>query len=198
MYVDNKDLNLLNAFFADRLRQVNMAASSRPNLDSELEHLTSCSICLEPLKDPRFLPCAHTFCRGCLQDVVDKAAESKNSHIACPLCQTRTPIPKPPEEFPKAFFFTNLCEILQKTKSSGNQKCHWCLEDNDEEVDASWICLDCAEILCNQCKRYHMRNNKSHLCTSIADLTSRETQQNFENQEHSYLYETQQGTGLPL
>ncbi|RVE65359.1 hypothetical protein OJAV_G00135050 [Oryzias javanicus] len=42
-----------------------------------------CPVCLEILVEPVTLPCAHTFCKSCFLESVDKAA------LCCPLCRKR-------------------------------------------------------------------------------------------------------------
>ena len=51
----------------------------------------SCSICLDTFKDPRVLPCVHSFCYGCLEGWISKSRSSQT--ITCPLCRDASPIP---------------------------------------------------------------------------------------------------------
>ena len=57
-----------------------MAESLRNKVD---EHLT-CSVCLESFKDPKVLPCLHTFCLGC---IVNLAENAESDTINCPECR---------------------------------------------------------------------------------------------------------------
>src|SRR6218665_609565 len=57
---------------------------------------TQCSICLEVFRDPRLLPCGHTFCTLCLQRLVDHCQPPYSWPIrgfACPLCRTFVLVP---------------------------------------------------------------------------------------------------------
>ena len=36
-----------------------------------IEELLECTICLEQFKNPKMLPCQHTFCENCLQNLVE-------------------------------------------------------------------------------------------------------------------------------
>lgn len=48
-----------------------------------LNDLLECSVCLERLDtSSKVLPCQHTFCRKCLQDIVDT-----NKELRCPECR---------------------------------------------------------------------------------------------------------------
>ena len=59
---------------------VTMAESLRNKVD---EHLT-CSVCLKSFKDPKVLPCLHTFCHGC---IVNLAKNARSDTINCPECR---------------------------------------------------------------------------------------------------------------
>ena len=47
----------------------------------QLENLIKCAICLKDFKDPRILPCSHTFCLECIQ----QTAASNGGRFECPL-----------------------------------------------------------------------------------------------------------------
>lgn len=48
-----------------------------------LNDLLECSVCLERLDtSSKVLPCQHTFCRKCLQDIIDT-----NKELRCPECR---------------------------------------------------------------------------------------------------------------
>ena len=47
------------------------------------EHLT-CSVCLEPFKDPKVLPCLHSYCHEC---IINLAKNAKSNTIDCPECR---------------------------------------------------------------------------------------------------------------
>jgi len=49
---------------------------------NELDETLECSICKEVLKDPRILPCEHTFCLECIK-------KWSVRQLTCPVCRTR-------------------------------------------------------------------------------------------------------------
>ena len=48
------------------------------------EHLT-CPVCMEQLREPKVLPCLHTYCKACLQKLVKK--QGSDHIITCPECR---------------------------------------------------------------------------------------------------------------
>ncbi len=80
------------------------------------EHLT-CSVCLEPFKDPKVLPCLHSYCHECIVRLT-KNAESNT--INCPECRLSV-------EVRKMVIVKLLIELIEKL----NVKICKCPEIND-------------------------------------------------------------------
>ena len=57
------------------------ASTLAENLEKELE----CAVCLEQFKDPKVLPCLHSFCKICLEGLVCR--ERKTWKLNCPSCR---------------------------------------------------------------------------------------------------------------
>ncbi len=62
------------------LLQVAMAS-----LDRCVDEVLQCSICLETFKDPRMLPCQHTFCKACLESSTNGKRSGDTAN--CALCR---------------------------------------------------------------------------------------------------------------
>ena len=62
------------------------------NLQRQISEQINCSICLDRFDHPRILPCQHSFCLDCLQDV---ARENNPNTVDCPLCRREYDIPIP-------------------------------------------------------------------------------------------------------
>ena len=80
-------------------------------LDQELK----CSICHEMFKDPRMLPCQHTFCLECLENL-SKLGNGKT--MDCSLCKRTQdlPIQNGVKGFPENMLMKSLLDI--KTRPS--------------------------------------------------------------------------------
>ena len=72
-------LVLLNA---DCLKSSRIMATS--SLRSKFEEHFTCSVCLEQLKDPKVLPCLHSFCHDC---IVKLPRNRQTKNMACPECR---------------------------------------------------------------------------------------------------------------
>jgi hypothetical protein len=57
----------------------NIRSAAPPPIQKETVH--ACPLCNNEYKDPRVLPCTHTYCFNCIRDKL-----IKNSRITCPKC----------------------------------------------------------------------------------------------------------------
>ncbi len=60
---------------------------------SSQEDLVTCALCMEIYTDPRALPCLHSFCYGCLNNLIKSALDKLQCKLKCPLCQETHMIP---------------------------------------------------------------------------------------------------------
>lgn len=77
--VKEKELKLKR----NQLRQTMAKAASLA--DTLGEHL-KCAVCLDQYTEPKVLPCLHTFCKRCLQGVLNH--EAAVWKLICPTCRT--------------------------------------------------------------------------------------------------------------
>lgn len=122
----------------------------------------NCSICLEPIRKPKCLPCSHTFCEQCLQSYITRASIGKEEarfEFSCPVCRRMTGCPKqdvPAEEWAKYFpahTFLNSLNLLMGDKSEDNP-CAVCLRDHKQVKAENW-CRECQEFICAFCTGQH-------------------------------------------
>ena len=53
----------------------------------------SCGVCLETHKEPKVLPCCHTFCKSCLDGLVTDTMSKKGGGLKCPECRAEHEVP---------------------------------------------------------------------------------------------------------
>ena len=132
-----------------------MAASSDTQLD-----ITTCSICFETFKVPKYLPCLHSFCRGCLQTYITSAFRNNSAltGIHCPVCRDFVKKPdssnveKWAAEFPCNHLLVSIIDMNHSREEY--QPCQACKRKNKTEIAKLW-CENCSEALCETCKDYH-------------------------------------------
>ena len=64
------------------------------------EHL-SCPVCHQLFKNPKFLPCYHSYCEGCLEKIMVR------SKITCPECRQEAIVPTGGVKNFQSNFFVN-------------------------------------------------------------------------------------------
>ena len=99
----------------------------------------SCGVCLHDLTDARLLPCLHSFCRPCLDQLaVDVGPDGQ---VRCPTC--RTPCHLPVDRGAAA-----LPRDSTKAKGETDGTCEVCWREDGERRPASVWCGECEVGLC--------------------------------------------------
>ena len=122
------------------------------NLKKEAE----CPLCMETIKNPKTLPCLHSFCLECLDKLAGFTRRQLQTIIKCPVCQTSFQIPEEDtfNNLPTSFHLNRLVDVLAlKHGSKQAQKCGNC----DENNSATCYCFVCQNFLCKDCFECHQR-----------------------------------------
>lgn len=122
----------------------------------DIKSLLTCCICLDIFKNPRMLPCFHTFCKKCLTGLPTCLTLGKNG-ICCPMCRA---------------FYENgqdknhpvLEQLIELYRNKTGQTSE---VDSDKEEDGSktcksckvergiWYCVECKKKSCENCHKSH-------------------------------------------
>ena len=124
-------------------------------MTNKVESFLECSVCLEPLKDPRTLPCFHSFCKVCLEKIVQierKKSKSKIEDFNCPTCRTVYTLKGDKEvaDLSCSHFIRNMLEAVQLQHHAKHANCSKC-----DKEPASSRCLTCELFLCDSCLTEH-------------------------------------------
>lgn len=129
----------------------------------QLEQLLTCPICLDRYRNPKILPCHHTYCQEpCLEGLVDYARRQ----IKCPECRAEHRIPYQgvstfPTNVTLGRFLELHCNITGEEPEpipSMMERCNVCSEKSTVER-----CAHCDKKICSDCKEAHMDIQKREL-----------------------------------
>ena len=151
-----------------------------------------CTLCHESFRDPRLLPCLHTFCAECLekfaselehQQVKDQDEVKRDElcvrlrEFPCPECDSNIEVPDGGvQEFPNNSFMDSLQgAVAGQQRIAEEQRCTSC-EEGDLAV--MW-CHDCNTYLCDECHSAHarfraMRVHKVYTLEEMRDMNINE------------------------
>eukprot|EP00058_Branchiostoma_floridae_P013661 XP_002599149.1 hypothetical protein BRAFLDRAFT_81816 [Branchiostoma floridae] len=126
-----------------------MAAASS-TLGEQIREELSCSICLELFTRPKLLPCQHTFCQDCLQELT-----GGEGTFQCQNCRLQVELPSEGVTgLPDSCIMANMCERLHnqaKVKETNEQpqSGNRCIFHSSEELKL--YCKQCQMPVCEQC-----------------------------------------------
>ena len=134
-----------------------------------LHEEVSCSVCMSPFTDPKILPCFHTFCLHCLNEL--QRTNGKHGEITCPECRRKFQVPGSgyPKDLPANFRMNSLLDVMAIQKCSvAGVKCGNC----DKTSAQSFYCFKCCAFWCDDCIAAHniIRANKDHKVLAIKDF----------------------------
>ncbi|XP_062900967.1 tripartite motif-containing protein 59 [Mobula hypostoma] len=118
-------------------------------MDNFEEDLT-CSICYSIFEDPRVLPCSHTFCRSCLENII---RESRNLPpwraqipLKCPTCRSTVDLPPVGTgSLPINFSLVGIIDKYQKEEQSKTPNCP------EHNQPLNMFCLLDRRLVCGYC-----------------------------------------------
>ena len=123
----------------------------------DVKHLEDeCPLCIKTVKNPKTLPCLHSFCLECLDKLAGLARRQLQTKIKCPVCETSFQIPEGGtfNNLTRLFHLNRLVDVFAlKHGSAQAQKCGSC----DENNTATCYCFVCQNFLCTACFEAHQR-----------------------------------------
>jgi len=129
----------------------------------------SCPVCYQIYKNPKYLPCYHSYCEECLKKI------QVQSKVICPECRQEATIPAGGvKDLPNNFLINRLVdELLLKHKVEGEDEVQCELCDEDDPVVT--FCPDCSVFLCHVCNEAHKRDKRSrgHGIVPLTELRSK-------------------------
>ena len=138
-----------------------------------LREEVSCPMCSDLFKDPRQLPCLHSFCLHCLKHWYQTSG-GQNA-FSCPNCQalSRVPASGDLKDLPTSFYLNGMIDVLAIKECNTTQvTCGNC----DKKSSEASYCFQCCMFYCEQCLIGHnmMRNNKDQTSYSCGERIPRQ------------------------
>uniref|UniRef100_A0A672GCG2 RING-type domain-containing protein n=1 Tax=Salarias fasciatus TaxID=181472 RepID=A0A672GCG2_SALFA len=113
------------------------AGSTSPVVRQIDKQFLVCSICLDHYRNPKVLPCLHTFCESCLQNYIPPESLT----LSCPVCRQTSILPeKGVCALQNNFFITNLMEVLQRDPECSRPEASSVLESVSAAVAGKPLC----------------------------------------------------------
>lgn len=152
-----------------------MASSNSPPHKGDV---STCSVCFERYKNPRYLPCLHSFCHSCLESYIVSTCIAKEAPVGfrCPLCRDFVAAPgtfSSPEKWAKQLPLNeSLITYLKSEKpSEDHETCEACRRTQEDQPASFW-CKSCMESLCDMCTKYHRKNmmTQDHKLVQLSEI----------------------------
>ncbi|XP_041471826.1 tripartite motif-containing protein 45-like [Lytechinus variegatus] len=117
------------------------------SLKTVISQSTECPLCLSTFTYPKILSCSHTFCKTCLDNLLECHG---NCQIRCPVCRAVTQVPN--QDVGKLQVNLALKSLIEDMEGHP-QICTNC-KSNDKSYAAVY-CQDCGNYLCTTCLNKH-------------------------------------------
>ena len=146
-----------------------------------MEEELTCPVCLELYADPLMLPCSHSLCKKCLEDIVQSRVRTGQEGLDCPSCRKNLKVTKGQiANLPKNLALENIVFRFQEIQSASIAQCkninlslnlslgsqssdrdspvftedvnELCGLCNDKSQNkATWYCEQCSVLYCDRC-----------------------------------------------
>ena len=132
----------------------------------KLEEQLTCPVCLDLYTNPKTLPCLHSFCQECLEQLPqEREARGDTYYLPCPTCRQRTEVPREGVgAFPVAFTLNNLNKIMLSLKNNVSDPQQVTCNDHDEPLEV--FCETCTTVICFH---YAVCNHEGHKLALVSD-----------------------------
>jgi len=136
----------INHFLEHSTKTENQESLNLEKIILELAEEVKCVVCFEYMEEPRTLPCGHSICASCLDNMVNSTFSKNMEIVRCPICMSNHPLP---HKWIRNFNLAHITEKLKQIKLS-----NICAECNDSSCNA--YCQACHVFLCTDChKKVH-------------------------------------------
>ncbi|XP_070186128.1 uncharacterized protein [Littorina saxatilis] len=120
-----------------------------------------CGVCRDVYRSPRFLPCHHSFCSHCLEDLVTARG---GRPFPCPACRRTTPVPSGGASGFQSNFYLDEEDLELARKGPGTILC-----SVHDMTPLEFMCVQCDQAICIKCRlTKHMHHEAEDLSEAAA------------------------------
>ena len=146
---------------------------------TEIQNLLVCDVCKKTINEPKILPCSHSFCKACLENLTTQDEENvdgEGKKLDCPTCRSTVAL-KSDENvagLPDNEFIVKLLTVVGPDRKQESAVCS--LGHSEPSIT---ICMECEMLLCHMCYCSHdiWPGNKNHIMLLISEIINRDEQQ---------------------
>ena len=137
---------------------------------TEIQNLLVCDACTKTIKEPKILPCSHSFCEACLEKLTrQENVDGKGKTFACPTCMSSVTL-KANEDV--AGLSDNEFIVKLLTAVGPDRKQEACISFYCKTESFITICMECEMLFCHECYMIHERfkTPRNHTMLSISEI----------------------------
>ena len=148
---------------------------------TEIQNLLVCDVCKKTINEPKILPCFHSFCKACLENLTTQDEENvddEGKKLDCPTCMSTVTLRANQNVagLPDNEFITKLLTAVAPGRKQEASVCSYPLCKREPSIT---ICMECEMLFCHEC--YIIHENfppmRSHTMLSISEIINRDEQQ---------------------
>ena len=148
---------------------------------TEIQNLLVCDVCKKTINEPKILPCSHSFCKACLENLTTQDEENvdgEEKKLDCPTCSSTVKL-KANESvagLPDNEFIVKLLTAVGPNRKQESSLCSYRLCKNESSIT---ICMECKMLLCHACCFLHdtWPDHENHTMLSISEIIDHDEQQ---------------------
>ena len=149
---------------------------------TEIQNLLVCDVCKKTINEPKILPCSHSFCKACLENLAtqdDENVDGEGKKLDCPTCMSTVTL-KPDGNvagLPDSEFIAKLLTAVgqDRKKEAASAVCSYPRCKKEPSIT---ICMECEMLLCQECYTSHdcWPSMRCHTILSISEIINRDEQ----------------------
>ncbi|XP_041033853.1 E3 ubiquitin-protein ligase TRIM56-like [Carcharodon carcharias] len=144
-------------------------ATSSTIADKIQNDFLNCKICLATFKQPKMLPCLHTYCLECLEDLT-----KDDKILKCPECREIVDLSGGISKLKTNFHINSLLDIFQSPEKK-ELTCSLCPPGHKGKNPAVVKCGGCSNYMCQACGDRHQSTHPTHMLVNLAGSSLDET-----------------------